>query len=123
MSVLGGIHHVSLNVDDAEAGRAFYEDVLGLTRLERPDLGIPGFWLDAGDFQIHLIEIPGHQAPAGQHFAFRVDDADAARARLQALGVEVSEPSVIGAGRQCFLHDPAGNLIELNQPDAAGAPA
>ena len=31
MSLLGGIHHVSLNVDDAEAGRAFYEDVLGLT--------------------------------------------------------------------------------------------
>ena len=118
MSGVGGIHHVSLNVDDAEAGRAFYEDVLGLRRLERPDLGIPGHWLDAGDFEIHLIEIPGHQAPAGQHFAFRVDDADAARARLLDLGVEVSELSVIGSGRQCFLHDPAGNLIELHQAKA-----
>jgi catechol 2,3-dioxygenase-like lactoylglutathione lyase family enzyme len=117
MNLLDGIHHVSLNVDDAEAGRAFYEDILGLRRLERPDLGIPGFWLDAGDFQIHLIEIPGHQAPAGQHFAFRVADAEATRARLLDHGVEVSEPSPIGTGRQCFFHDPAGNLIELNQPD------
>ena len=118
MTITSGIHHVSLNVDDAEAGRAFYEDLLGLTRLERPDLGIPGYWLDAGDFQVHLIEIPGHEAPAGQHFAFRVDDADEARARLMDLGVQVSEPSVIGTGRQCFFRDPAGNLIELNEPEA-----
>ena len=117
MNLLGGIHHVSLNVDDAEVGLAFYEDVLGLRRLDRPDLGIPGFWLDALDFQIHLIEVPGHEAPEGQHFAFRVDDVDAARARLLDQGVAVSKPSPIGSGRQCFLHDPAGNLIELNQPD------
>jgi catechol 2,3-dioxygenase-like lactoylglutathione lyase family enzyme len=117
MTLLDGIHHVSLNVDDAEAGRAFYEDVLGLSRLDRPDFGIPGFWLDAGDFQIHLIEIPDHQAPAGQHFAFRVEDLDRARSRLVEQGVEVSDPSPVGPGRQCFLHDPAGNLIELNQPD------
>ena len=71
---LGGIHHVSLNVDDAEAGRAFYQDVLGLALLERPDLGIPGYWLDAGDFQIHLIEIPGNglSDSAGNRFASSV---------------------------------------------------
>src|SRR4029077_5533705 len=42
-----GIHHVSICVADAEAGLAFYRDVLGLTQLPRPDLG-PGHWLAAG---------------------------------------------------------------------------
>lgn len=34
MSVLGGIHHVSLDVDDAEAGRAFSGKVI---ELNQPD--------------------------------------------------------------------------------------
>jgi glyoxylase I family protein len=118
MTGLGGVHHVSLNVDDAEAAGRFYEDVLGLRRIARPDFGFPGVWLDAGGVQIHLLEVPGHHAPDGQHFAFRVDDVDATHARLTALGVDASEPSSFpGAGRQSFLRDPAGNLIELNQPD------
>lgn len=118
MTLLGGVHHVSLNVDDAEAAGSFYEDVLGLARIERPDVGIPGVWLDAGDAQIHLIETTDHQAPEGQHVAFRVGDLDEVRAALVGRGVEVTEPfSLAGAGRQAFLHDPAGNLIELNQPD------
>ncbi len=34
-----GVHHVSINVDDLEAARAFYVDRLGLTeRTDRPDL-------------------------------------------------------------------------------------
>jgi catechol 2,3-dioxygenase-like lactoylglutathione lyase family enzyme len=119
VSLLGGVHHVSLNVDDAEVAARFYEDVLGLTRIERPDFGIPGVWLSAGAVQIHLIEIEGHTAPEGQHFAFQVDDVDAVQARLVEQDVDATVPSSFpGAGRQSFLHDPAGNLIELNQPES-----
>jgi catechol 2,3-dioxygenase-like lactoylglutathione lyase family enzyme len=119
VSVLGGVHHVSLNVDDAEVAGRFYEDVLGLTRLDRPDFGFPGVWLSAGAVQIHLIEVDGHTAPEGQHFAFQVDDVDVVQARLAALGVDATVPhSFPGAGRQSFFHDPAGNLIELNQPES-----
>jgi glyoxylase I family protein len=118
MSLLGGVHHVSLNVTDAEEAGAFYEDVLGLTRIERPDFGFPGVWLDAGGVQVHLLEVPDHRAPDGQHFAFRVDDVDAVHARLTERGVKASAPSAFpGAGRQSFFRDPSGNLIELNQPD------
>jgi catechol 2,3-dioxygenase-like lactoylglutathione lyase family enzyme len=118
MSLLGGIHHVSLDVDDAEATGRFYEDVLGLRRIERPDFGFPGRWFDAGGTQIHLIEVAEHRAPKSQHFAFRVDDVDAVAAELTAKGVDVQGPaSFPGAGRQAFFTDPAGNLIELNQPD------
>jgi glyoxylase I family protein len=111
-----GIHHVALNVDDAAAAIDFYTKTLGLTlRTDRPDLGIAGAWLDAGGQQVHLIEVPP-PAAVGQHFAFQVDDLDAAVAELRALGVTVSDPMGIGPGRQAFLNDPCGNQIELNQP-------
>ncbi|MEZ5167192.1 MAG: VOC family protein [Acidimicrobiales bacterium] len=111
-----GVHHVSVNVDDVAASRAFYVDVLGFTEIDRPDLGIGGAWLEMGPQQLHLVELPLVEG-FGPHFALRVDDLDAACEHLIALGVEVQGPSAIdGVCRQAFLHDPAGNQIELNQP-------
>ncbi len=111
-----GVHHVSLNVDDAEAAIAFYTDVLGMTeRGDRPDFGFGGAWLDVGDQQLHLLEVPVPD-DRGQHFAVIVADLDAAVAEVRAKGVTVGDPSPVGAGRQAFLHDPAGNMIELHQP-------
>ncbi len=113
-----GVHHVSINVRDADASTRFYVDVLGLTeRDDRPDFGVAGAWLQAGDQQVHLIEVADVEPPEGQHFALRVTDLDAAREHLVAHGVDVSEPSRIGdVCVQAFLRDPTGNLIELNQP-------
>jgi catechol 2,3-dioxygenase-like lactoylglutathione lyase family enzyme len=119
MKLDSGVHHVSLNVDDVEACTRFYVEVLGLEVLPRPDFGFPGTWLSAGPQQIHLIHADDHEAPKGQHFAFRVEDLDAASRELREAGVEVSKAFEIpGVGRQAFLHDPAGNMIELNQPKA-----
>lgn len=119
MALLAGVHHVSLNVTDAEEAARFYEETLGLTRRDdRPDLGIGGLWLDAGDTQIHLIEVAKPPEQAGQHFAFLVDDLDAARVELIDRGVEVSDVIPLAdVCRQAFFHDPSGNLIELNQPN------
>ncbi len=114
---LQGVHHVSLNVSDVEEARRFYVDVLGLEEIPRPAFPFPGAWLRSGGQEIHLIRQEGHRAPEGQHFAFRVDDVDAAAKALAARGVSVGGPmDVPGAGRQAFLRDPSGNLIELNQP-------
>ncbi|MDQ1520846.1 MAG: glyoxylase family protein [Actinomycetota bacterium] len=113
-----GVHHVAICVADADQALVFYRDVLGMTQLPRPDLG-PGYWLDAGGQQVHLMEaeLP---PPAANHFAIRVDDIDSAVADLQAEGVDVHRsPLVPGAGHQAFLHDPFGNFLELNQPDVA----
>jgi catechol 2,3-dioxygenase-like lactoylglutathione lyase family enzyme len=119
---LGGVHHVSLNVADVDEAGRFYEHVLGLTRIERPDFGFPGAWFDTGQGQIHLLEVDGHTAPDGQHFAFQVDDIEAVVAELAAKGIDIRPPSagIPGAGLQAFLKDPSGNLIELNQPDRVG---
>jgi glyoxylase I family protein len=113
------IHHVSVNVSDVDACVAFYTDALGATvRSDRPDFGFGGAWLDVGGQQVHLIE--GRVPDAlGQHFAVRVADLDAAVAELRGRGLEVGDPSPVGAGRQAFLTDPAGNTIELHQTGAA----
>lgn len=110
-----GVHHVSVNVDDVDSALAFYVGTLGLVvRSDRPDLGFAGAWLDAGGQQVHLIEA-GVPANQGQHFALRVDDLDATMSELRGEGVTVSDAIRIGTGRQAFLHDPAGNLVELHQ--------
>jgi glyoxylase I family protein len=109
------VHHVSINVDDVDAALAFYTDVLGLhVRTDRPDFGFGGAWLDAGSQQVHLLE---GKAPAsvGQHFALLVEDLDATVAELRSRSIDVSDPSPVGRGRQAFLTDPSGNLVELHQ--------
>lgn len=112
---LSGVHHVSLNVDDVDAAIAFYTDVLGLgVRDDRPDFPFAGAWLDVGSQQIHLIaaDVPPDR---GQHVSLRVDDLAGAVAELRARGIEVSEPRPVGVVLQSFLHDPAGNRIELDE--------
>ena len=52
-----GIHHVSINVKDVDAAVAFYAGVLNLKILDRPDLGFPGAWIQAGEQELSLIHI------------------------------------------------------------------
>jgi glyoxylase I family protein len=111
-----GVHHVSLNVRDAAESVTFYTEVLGLTlRDDRPDFSFGGAWLDLGAQQVHLLEIAVPD-DVGQHFAIHVADLDAAVTNLRQRGVEVSEPKPVATSRQCFLHDPSGNRIELHEP-------
>ena len=116
--LVADIHHVSINVSDTERALEFYEGILGMAVLPRPDFGFGGAWLDAGNGrQIHLIE--GDVPPSlGQHVAFRVDDVDATVAQLRAAGVDVSDAKPVGDTtiRQAFTQDPDGNLIEFSQP-------
>lgn len=112
------LHHVSINVADVERSTAFYVDVLGMEPLPRPDFGFAGAWLGfGGGRQVHLIEaaVPEDR---GQHFAFQVDDIDAAVAALRASGTDVRGPVPVGdtSARQAFFHDPDGNRLELNEP-------
>jgi glyoxylase I family protein len=111
-----GVHHVSINVDDVDANRAFYVHTLGFEPISRPDLGIGGAWLQMGPQQLHLLELPLMEG-FGPHFAIPVDDITTATQVLRDRGVEVSDPKPIeGVCLQSFFRDPAGNQIELNQP-------
>ncbi|MEI7860959.1 MAG: VOC family protein [Acidimicrobiales bacterium] len=48
------LHHVSINVTDADLAVTFYTEVLGGTlRTDRPDFGFGGAWIDLGTSQVH----------------------------------------------------------------------
>lgn len=107
---------MSINVADADEAIEFYTDVLGLSvRDDRPDFGFGGAWLDLGPQQVHLLEVPVPD-DRGQHFAIQVEDIDQAVTEVRARGIAIGDPTPVGTGRQAFLHDPSGNMIELHQP-------
>jgi len=111
-----GVHHDSVNVDDLEKAVDFYVGILGLSvRDDRPNLPVPGTWLDAGAQQLHLVQ---GEAPTGlgQHFALLVEDLDAVAGELRDKGFTVGGPMPVGEARQAFVTDPSGNLVELHQP-------
>lgn len=111
------VHHVSINVGDADESIRFYRDILELAPLERPDFDFAGAWFSLGEQQLHLIERADFVAPAGPHFALFVEDLDATIEVLSGRGVRVSAVAEIpGICRQAFFADPTGNRIELNEP-------
>jgi len=116
-----GILHFTIGVSDLEAGRRFYEDVLGCTYWRQNDTAV---FMRAGEDYFVLARSGYHQPPnRGRdtliHHAFIVDgaDFDAALAHLEAKGVEVLLYEDQGhrsfTGRHAYFHDPDGNSIEL----------
>lgn len=121
------IDHITIVVKDLEEASRFYRDVLGMRQVERPAFGFPGAWFQAGDTQIHMnvagpeagepgIRVVGAtNAPRAFHFAFEVDDCDAAADILREHGVsiEVVPRSRPDGARQMYVRDPDGHLVEL----------
>jgi glyoxylase I family protein len=124
--MLLGFHHVALIGADYARSKDFYTRVLGLSvlaehwRAERQswklDLAGPGgLQLELFSFAAAPPRPSRPEACGLRHLALRVDDLDAERARLSALGIEL-EPVRIDeftGARFCFFADPDGLPIEL----------
>jgi lactoylglutathione lyase len=119
-----GFTHVSVHAYDLEESTRFYVDLFGMRRVPAPDFEHPVVWLEVGDQQLHLFlrETP---APEFHHLGLDVDDFEAAYVMARDRGLlddatfaptvrELNDGSV-----QLYLRDPAGNLVELNWPDAS----
>jgi len=121
------IDHVTLVVADLERSAAFYVDLLGMRRVDRPAFGFPGLWFQAGNSQIHLIQVSEKSGPAGLpdappaagagrvfHYAFEVDDFEAALAQLKDAGVRTRGTGLRPDGcHQVWCYDPDGHVVEL----------
>jgi catechol 2,3-dioxygenase-like lactoylglutathione lyase family enzyme len=112
---VGGLHHVAIVVNDLDEARAFYCAGLELAEIERPAFESAGFWLQLGGQELHVSQ-GDDPASKRNHFALSVDGLDDAVAHLEAKDIPVRRGGDIrGAGRQAFIRDPWGNLIELNE--------
>ena len=119
MTVLS-FHHVSLVVADTAISVSFYQQVLDLPLCQdRPDLPFQGAWLQVGDQQIHLLEVPNpdpvdnrpEHGGRDRHLAMSVDDLSLIEQRLDASGIKYTRSR---SGRPAiFCRDPDGNGLEL----------
>ena len=116
-------------VDDVDAAIGFYTDILGFQVQMHP---APGFaMLDRGDLRL-LLNSPGGGGGAGQpmpdgtlpapggwnRFQVEVDDLDGVVGDLEAKGAHFRNEVVTGVGgRQVLVEDPAGNPVELFEPN------
>ena len=108
-------HHVAIAVKDVEKSRSFYERILNLESIPRPDFSFPGVWYQLGAQQLHLIRSDVVRNKT-QHFAIEVHDIQETFETLKARGVPIVSPP----GKRphdhsdyMFCLDPDGNLIEL----------
>jgi catechol 2,3-dioxygenase-like lactoylglutathione lyase family enzyme len=122
-----GVVHFSIAVSDLEASKAFYTELLGLTFL-RESPAFQMMFLQAGKDYVVLAKSdtpiqPNADGSRRVHHAFAVEPAtyDAAKAFLQEKGVDIIDEEIRTSGtfpgRQFYIHDPDGNVIELSEFD------
>ena len=133
--LLERIHHVAYRCRDARETVAFYQAALGMdfvlaisedrvpsTKAEDPYMHV---FLDAGQGNVlAFFELP-NAPPMGrdeatpawvQHIAFKVKDLDtlaSAKARLEAMGLDVLGPVNHEIFQSIYFFDPNGHRIEL----------
>ena len=117
------INHVSVHAQDMETSVGFYEDLFGATQLPTPNFGFPVQWLSLGEQQLHLFVLET-EAPSFHHLSFDVDDFGAVYRRARELGILDASTNGQAIRKhpmgwvQLYIRDPAGNLLEINWPDA-----
>ncbi len=108
------IHHVTRQIPPAELEPCvqFY-GLLGFTPVD-PPAGIAGraVWLQLGATQLHLMPVPGATPDSG-HVAIVAGAYDASVSRLRRAGHAVEARRQHWGSPRAYVHDPAGNLVEL----------
>jgi catechol 2,3-dioxygenase-like lactoylglutathione lyase family enzyme len=118
--------HWSIPVADLEASEAFYGEFLGLESRGRLGSGRASvFRVGETDFILWECGQPTDESvrAAGVHYAFTVEPAvwDEAIGEISRRGIQLHGPIVYRAkgtflGREVYMLDPSGNVIELTDP-------
>lgn len=128
------LHHINFCSTDVPAMDEFYRTVLDLevepslsaNRVTQQGYAGAVSFVTDGTTQLHLAEkdlgvgFRTKQAinPVERgHIAFRTDDIDAFKKRLEAKGIAYSDYGAwaMSGWEQIFFHDPDGNIIEVHQ--------
>lgn len=103
-----GSNHIAIEVADAEAAAAFYQEVFGLERLRE---GEGNAFLRLGPHQFLAIFQTGEpHRDRSRHFGIIVRDDDEiaeVKRRLRARGIELIPPFA------CDFRDPWGNRVQV----------
>lgn len=120
MSLVTGVHHASVVVEDLPRARGFYEGVLGLApNPARPALVFDGVWYDIATVQLHLLCVPNPEAGLkrpvhggrDRHLALTVSDLGELQARLDRAHIPYTQSR---SGRKAlFCRDPDDNGLEF----------
>jgi len=101
---LVGFNHVAIEVGDIDQALDFYGKLFTFELRSRE----PGMaFIDLGDQFLALQETPHPSPTGGRHFGLVVEDKEAARKAIDALGIRI-EP-----GPFLDFRDPWGNLVEV----------
>jgi catechol 2,3-dioxygenase-like lactoylglutathione lyase family enzyme len=110
------VDFVSFLTQDLPRARRFYAETLGL-EIEtegESDLEFRAGQVTLDIFDPSSIGQPFAPSPAG--LALRVADVDAARAELEAKGVEFQGDTIVtGVCKQAWFTDPDGNALMLHR--------
>jgi methylmalonyl-CoA epimerase len=138
--VIVDVDHVGIAVDDLDVSVERYRRTLGVEPSHRErveDQGVEEVLFPVGTSFIQLVGALGPDTPVGtflakrgpgvHHVAYRVDDLEAALARLRAEGVRLIDEAPRRGSRGtmiAFVHpkDMEGVLVELVQEVRAGSP-
>jgi catechol 2,3-dioxygenase-like lactoylglutathione lyase family enzyme len=118
---LKAVHHVQVTYSPEveEAMQFFYNQVLGLTEIPRPEAlnHDGGAWYILGDIQVHLSqEKSANEQLSRRHICFQVDNLTFFEKHLQAYHIEIiPDQRPIPGYTRFFLRDPGGNRIEITQ--------
>jgi len=112
-----GIDHIQLAMPQGEEprARAFFEGVLGMRGLQKPDSlkGRGGCWFACGAQELHVGVEAGFRPAKKAHPAFLVEGLEAIITLLEAAGVEMTQQPDLPNAKRVFIEDPFGNRIEL----------
>lgn len=118
------LDHVNLRTAQLAQMTAWYVDILGLRDGHRPDFGMPGVWLYAGDtVVVHLVGVEGDPGAGSEtalkmeHFALTARGAETFEQRLTARGETFRKAAIADTGMVAFnIWDPDGNHIHVDFP-------
>jgi len=110
------VDFVSFLTQDIPRAKRFYTEVIG---LEIESEGESDLEFRAGQVTLDILDpssIGQTSAPSPAGLALRVPDVDAARAELEAKGVEFDGETIeTGVCRQAWFKDPDGNALMLHR--------